>query len=106
MSGSSWFWSGISIAAITGVILTINQRDLAWPKKWLVILIPGGLVGTLGPLFQMLLGVRWSNYASEDNSPVALVYLISMVVVIGLLLLRGWVMRIRDQPDDANATKR
>jgi hypothetical protein len=106
MSGSSWFWSGISIAAVTGVILTINQRDLAWPKKWLVILIPGGLVGTLGPLFQMLLGVRWSNYASEDNSPVALVYLISMVVVIGLLLLRGWVMRIRDQPDDANATKR
>lgn len=106
MSGSSWFWSGISIAAVTGVILTISQRDHAWPKKWLVILIPGGLVGTLSPLFQMFLGVRWSNYASEDNSPVALVYSISIVVGIGLLFLRGWVMRSRDQSDDDNATIR
>jgi len=62
-------------------------------------------MATLGPLFQVLLGVRWSNYAPENDSPVALVYLIGLVVVIGLLLLRGWVKRNRDESDDADALR-
>lgn len=106
MSGSSWLWGGLSIVAITGVILTVGQRDHAWLKEWLLVLIPGGVLATLGPLFQILFGVRWSNYAPEDDSPVALVYLIGLVVVIGFLLLRGWVMRDRGQSDDIDANAR
>lgn len=106
MSGSSWFWGGVSIAAIICVILTLRRQEGTGLKEWLLVLVPGGIMATLGPLLQLLLGAPWSNYTTKNTSPIVLVYLATLVVVIGLLLLRGWVARRRNRCNDVDSGMR
>lgn len=106
-SGSSWFWGGVAIAATTYAILAAARKVRPWLKRWLLILVPGGAVATLGPLLQVLLGIRWSNYSPDhDNRSVIIVYVIGLAFAVGLPLLRGWAMRDRDRPDDADVSLR
>lgn len=107
MSGASWFWGGVAIGATTGVISVRAGKERTWRKTWLLTVLPGGVVAALGPLVQVVLGIRWSNYSqNRDASSAIFVYGIGLAVALGLPFLQGWVMRGREQSDGGDTFRR
>ena len=68
MSGASWFWGGVAIGATTGAIMIGAAKERPWRRTWLLTVLPGGVIAALGPLVQVLLGIRWSNYSNNHDS--------------------------------------
>lgn len=100
MSGASWFWGGAAIAATTGAVMVRAGTGRPSSKPWLLTVLPGGVIAALGPLVQVVLGIRWSNYSvNHDSRSTIVVYAIGLAVAVGLPFLRGWVMRGREQSD-------
>ncbi|MGN8051223.1 hypothetical protein ACTJKO_16190 [Curtobacterium sp. 22159] len=106
MSGASWFWGGVAIGATTGAVMIRAGTERSWRRTWLLTVLPGGVIAALGPLVQVLLGIRWSNYAgSHDSLSVIIVYAIGLAGAVGLPFFRGWVMHGRKQSDDDGALR-
>lgn len=107
MSGASWFWGGVAIGATTGAIAIGVGKERTGRKAWLLTVLPGGVIAALGPLVQVVLGIRWSNYSqNHDARSTIFVYVFGLAVAVGLPLLQGWVMRGREQSDDGGAFRR
>jgi hypothetical protein len=70
-------------------------------------MLPGGPIAALGPLVQVALGIRWSNYSdNHDGRSTLIVYVVGLAVAVGLPFLLGWVMRGREQSDGDGAFRR
>jgi hypothetical protein len=106
MSGASWFWGGVATAATAGAVMIRPGSELSWRRTWLLTVLPGCVIAALGPLVQVLLGMRWSNYEdNHDSRSTVIVYAIGLAAAAGLPLLRGWVMRGREQRDGDGARR-
>jgi hypothetical protein len=106
MSGASWFWGGVAIGATTGVIMIGAAKERPWRRTWLLTVLPGGVIAALGPLVQVLLGIRWSNYSkNHDSRSTIIVYAIGLAVAVGLPFLREWVVRGREKSDGDGALR-
>ncbi|WP_139200111.1 hypothetical protein [Curtobacterium sp. MCBA15_008] len=107
MSGASWLWGGIAIGATTGAIANWAEEERTWRKTWLLTVLPGGVIAALGPLAQVVLGIRWSNYSqNHDARSTIFVYVVGLAVAVGLPFLQGWVTRGREQSDGGGAFRR
>jgi hypothetical protein len=107
MSGASWFWGGVAIGATTGLIMIGAAKERPWRRTWLLTVLPGGVIAALGPLVQVLLGIRWSNYSNNhDSRSTIIVYAIGLAVAVGLPFLREWVVRGREKSDGDGALRR
>jgi hypothetical protein len=107
MSGASWFWGGVAIGATTCAIMISAAKERPWRKTVLLTVLPGGVIAALGPLVQVMLGIRWSNYSdSHDSRSTIIVYAIGLAVAVGVPFLRGWVMRGREQGDGDGVLRR
>jgi hypothetical protein len=101
MSGASWFWGGVAVCATTGALAISTRKVRTWRTTWLFTVLPGGVIAALGPLVQVGLGIRWSNYSdTHDSRSTIVVYVIGLAAAVGLPFLKGWVMRGREQDDD------
>lgn len=68
--------------------------------------VTGGVIAALGPLVQVLLGIRWSNYSNNhDSRSTIIVYAIGLAVAVGLPFLREWVVRGREKSDGDGALR-
>jgi len=107
MSGASWFWGGVAIGATTCAIMIRAGTERPWRRTWLLTVLPGAIIAALGPLVQVLLGIRWSNYSNNhDSGSAIIVYAIGLAVAVGLPFLRAWVRRGREQSDSDGALRR
>lgn len=107
MSGASWFWGGLAVGTATGGIVVRIPARGSWTRRWLVILLPGGVLAGLGPVVQSALGLSWSNYSAvHDRGATVAVYVVGLVVVVGLPFLRGWIDRGRGRTGDPSTTRR
>ncbi|MFJ3384043.1 MULTISPECIES: hypothetical protein [unclassified Curtobacterium] len=98
MSGASWFWGGIAIGATVGAVIRWGGKERPWRRAWLLSVLPGGVIAALGPLVQVVFGIRWSNYSdTPDSRSTVIVYVAGLVVALGLPFLRGYSLRRGDR---------
>lgn len=88
------------MGATTGAVMTWAAMDRRWQKTWLLTVLPGSVIAALGPLVQVLLGIRWSNYSDDhDSRSMVIVYGVGLAVAVAVPFLRGWAMRGRERSD-------
>lgn len=108
MSGASWLWGGLAVAATIGaVVVRASRPGHALSRRASVaVLLPGGVTAVTGPVVQAALGVPWSNYsAPEVDRPAVVVAVLVIAGVLALPLLQHWVSRGRP-PTGSSAGER
>lgn len=92
MTGDSWLWAAVAIAATTAAIVC-RYRSAPWTSRtWLLVLVPGGSLAVSGPVVQVLAGVPWRNYAAGHESRAGVV--VFSVVLAGAVVLPFLLHRI------------
>jgi len=96
MTGDSWLWAAVAIAATTAAIACRYRRAPWTSRTWLLVLVPGCSLAVSGPVVQVLAGIPWRNYAAgHDSRSGVVVFAVVLAGAVGLPFLLHRIERAR-----------
>lgn len=70
VSGASWAYGAAALAALAGVSVLLHP---SWPdrRRFVLVVVPAGVLLVVGPAVQWALGLPWSNYGVGSTAGIA-----------------------------------